>query len=239
MEELEAQDFVVFGVADLVLHVRDEMGIGHHDWAVKAWNDDERFWCKIVAVLKEHFSPYGDLSAVELEDVQVNDSSQQEAHITFTTRWAAERAYINGKCWKDHNLKFMWLTPTSSSNATGSRERSLSSPKEPLDTDDHSEEKLGNSVDQEAIVSDGEHENSETKNGLELVKMEPSEDPQCTTGQVSSPKQSPGGNLLDAHEINFKVRFDILSKVSEEAFTNMIWFTINGYGNYKSLFLAV
>ncbi|XP_020226041.1 zinc finger CCCH domain-containing protein 41 [Cajanus cajan] len=148
-----------------------------------------------VAVLKEHFSPYGELSTVELEDVQVNDSSQQEAHLTFTTRWAAEKAFTNGKCWKDQNLKFMWLTPSSSSNATGSRERSLSAPKEPLDSDDHSEEKLGSSVNQEAIVSDGEHKNSETNNGLELMEMEPSEDPQCTTRQVSSPKQSPDGNV--------------------------------------------
>ncbi|TKY50463.1 Zinc finger CCCH domain-containing protein 41 [Spatholobus suberectus] len=149
-----------------------------------------------VVVLKEHFSPYGELSAVELEDVQVNDSNQQEAHITFTTRWAAERAFINGKCWKDHNLKFMWLIPTSSSNVTGSRERSLSAPTGPLDTDDHSEEKLGNNVNQEASVSDGEHKNSETKNGLELMEMEPrEEDPQCTTRHVSSAKQSPEGNV--------------------------------------------
>ncbi|XP_027357592.1 zinc finger CCCH domain-containing protein 41 [Abrus precatorius] len=140
-----------------------------------------------VAVLKEHFLPYGELSAVELEDVQVNDSSQQEAHITFATRRAAERAFINGKSWKEHNLKFMWL-----SNATGSRERSLSAPKEPLDTDDHSEEKLGNSVNQEAIS--GEHKNSETQNGLEPMEMDPCEDPQCTPRQVASDKQSPEGN---------------------------------------------
>lgn len=149
-----------------------------------------------VAVLKEHFTQFGELSAVELEDVQVNDSTQQEAHITFTTRWTAEKAFINGKSWKEHNLKFIWLTPTSSSNAIGSRERSLSAPKEPLDSDDHSEEKLENSVNQEVIVSDGEHENSETKNDLELKEMEPSEDPQCTTSQVSSsPRQSPEDNV--------------------------------------------
>lgn len=149
--------------------------------------------------MKEHFLPYGELSAVELEDVQVNDSSQQEARINFTTRRAAERAFINGKCWKDHNLKFMWLTPTNSSNATGSRERSLSAPpKEPLDTDDHSEEKLGNSVNpEETIVSDGEHKDSETKNGLELMETElgAGEDLQCTTSPVSSAKQSPEGNV--------------------------------------------
>ncbi|XP_061373486.1 zinc finger CCCH domain-containing protein 41 [Gastrolobium bilobum] len=148
-----------------------------------------------VAVLKEHFLPYGELSAVEVEHVQANDCSQEEAHITFTTRRAAERAFSDGKCWKDHNLKFMWLAPTNSSNATGSRERSLSAPKEPLDTEDHSEEKLENSVNQEAIVSDGELKHSETKNGLENMEIEPGEDLQSTPRQVSSAKQSPEGNV--------------------------------------------
>ncbi|KAK7316464.1 hypothetical protein VNO77_35520 [Canavalia gladiata] len=147
-----------------------------------------------VAVLKEHFSPYGELSAIELEHVQVNDSSQQEPHVTFTTRWAAEKAFSNGKCWKDHNLKFMWLTHTNASNATASRERLQPAPTESFDTDDRSEEKSGNSVNQEANVSSGEHKNSETENGLEPMEMEPREDPQCTTGQVSSGKESPEGN---------------------------------------------
>ncbi|KAG2399454.1 uncharacterized protein HKW66_Vig0080640 [Vigna angularis] len=108
-------------------------------------------------VLKKHFSPFGELSFVELEDVQINDNSQQEAHITFTTRWAAERAFIN-------------------------------------DLDDHSKEELGNSMDQEVIESDDENKNCETRNGLELVEMEPNEDPQSTT-KVSSPKQSLEGSV--------------------------------------------
>ncbi|KAK7271650.1 hypothetical protein RJT34_27727 [Clitoria ternatea] len=147
-----------------------------------------------VSVLKEHFFPYGEISAVELEDVQVNDSSEQEAHIIFTTRQAAERAFINGKCWKEQNLKFIWFTPNPS-NGMGSRERSQSAPKEPLDTDDHSDEKLGNSVNLEAITSGGEHKDSETKNGLELMETEESEDSQCTPRQVSPADQSPESNV--------------------------------------------
>lgn len=144
-----------------------------------------------VAALKEHFLPYGELSAVELEDVQVDDSSQQEARLNFTTRGAAEQAFIKGKCWKEHNLKFMWVTPTNSGNATIRRERSLSAPpREPLDTTDgNSEENLGNS--HEAIVSDNEHKDSETKNGSEFMKTEQDEDLQCPTSQESSAKQSP------------------------------------------------
>lgn len=150
-----------------------------------------------VTALKEHFCPYGELSSVELEDVQVNDSSQQEARLNFTTRGAAEQAFIKGKCWKDHNLRFMWMTPTNSGNATVSRERSLSvPPSEPLDTDSHSEEKLENSVNHhESIVPDGEHKDSETKNGLELMETEPGEDQHSTTCQVSSAKQSPERNV--------------------------------------------
>ncbi|KAK7266049.1 hypothetical protein RIF29_18688 [Crotalaria pallida] len=142
-----------------------------------------------VTVLKEHFLPYGELSAMELEDVQVDDSIQQEARITFTTRRAAERAFINGKCWKDQNLQFKWLTPSNSSNATGSSERSLSAPKEPSDTDDRSEEKCVSSLNQEAnvVISDGEHRSCETKHGVEHMEMEPGEDLQCA-------KKSPESN---------------------------------------------
>ncbi|KAF1859839.1 hypothetical protein Lal_00028022 [Lupinus albus] len=141
-----------------------------------------------VAVLKEHFLPYGELSAIELEDVQVNDSSQQEAHIIFTTRGAAERAFINGKCWKDHSLKFMWLTPCNSSNAAGSSEHSLSAPKELSDTDDHSEGKCVSSVNQGAnVVSGDEYRSYETKNCVEQMETEQGEDLHCA-------KQSPESN---------------------------------------------
>ncbi|KAI4348188.1 hypothetical protein L6164_008942 [Bauhinia variegata] len=97
-----------------------------------------------VDALKEHFLQYGDLSALEVENMGTNDSSQSEARITFTTRQAAERAFINGKCWKDHNLIFVWVNSSNPSNDTGSREHS-SPPKEPSDTDDHPERKLRNS----------------------------------------------------------------------------------------------
>lgn len=147
--------------------------------------------------MEEHFLPYGELSAVELEDVQVNDSSEQEARVNFTTRGAAEQAFTKGKCWKDHNLKFMWLTPANSGNTTVSRERSLSAPpSEPLDTTNgNSEEKSRNSANHEAIVSESEHKDSETKNGSENMKTEQDEDLQCATSQVSSAKQSPEDNV--------------------------------------------
>ncbi|XP_073119367.1 zinc finger CCCH domain-containing protein 41-like [Henckelia pumila] len=79
-----------------------------------------------VATLKEHFSTYGDLSSVELEESKLqknNDNSVQSdvsALIYFTTRRSAERAFLNGKCWQDHNLQFMWLAASNSGREGGS-----------------------------------------------------------------------------------------------------------------------
>ncbi|MED6207268.1 hypothetical protein PIB30_034172 [Stylosanthes scabra] len=146
-----------------------------------------------VAVLKEHFLPYGELSNVELEGSQ-NGGDQQEARIIFTTRRAAERAFINGKSWKDHNLKFMWVTPNNSSNASGSREHSPPAPKEPLENQQHPEEQLENSRNQESIVSDGDPKNSDINNSSEHMEMEQGEDElQGTPGQDSA-RQSPDDN---------------------------------------------
>ncbi|XP_054815094.1 zinc finger CCCH domain-containing protein 41 isoform X1 [Prosopis cineraria] len=169
-----------------------------------------------AAVLKEHFSPYGEISAVELEDVR-DHINQSEARISFTTRQAAERAFINGKSWKEHSLKFMWLTPSNSSS-----DRKVSNSKEPVDTDDHPEEK--DQVMQETNISgdkepsdsgvksclehtddhpedyvmaeastseDEEPSNSGTKNSSEHT--ETGEDRQCS--QTSSAEQSPEGNV--------------------------------------------
>ncbi|KAF8399749.1 hypothetical protein HHK36_015620 [Tetracentron sinense] len=91
-----------------------------------------------VAVLKEHFSPYNDLSTVEVEVPETHTvtagseaSENCSAHITFISRRSAERAFLNGKCWQGHTLQFMWLTTSSNSSSDhGGRENSLThSPK--------------------------------------------------------------------------------------------------------------
>jgi len=74
--------------------------------------------------LKDHFSRYGVISSVVLEDPEHNEneglmpSENCSACITFATRHSAERAYQTGKCWEGHNLQFKWLmvTPNSSSD---------------------------------------------------------------------------------------------------------------------------
>ncbi|CAN7044905.1 hypothetical protein BRARA_B03308 [Brassica rapa] len=72
-----------------------------------------------VAVLKEHFSSYGEVSKVELEDNASADSGkdQDETHnkslaacVTFVKRSAAEKAFANAKSWQEHTLQLVWVT---------------------------------------------------------------------------------------------------------------------------------
>ncbi|GMH24887.1 hypothetical protein Nepgr_026730 [Nepenthes gracilis] len=90
-----------------------------------------------VCTLRDHFSSYGDLSNVELEDAEVQDSHPQvdapetaknySARVSFTTHSAAERAFMNGNSWNGHNLQFTWITSNSS---TGERD-TVPTPKGP------------------------------------------------------------------------------------------------------------
>lgn len=131
-----------------------------------------------VATLKEYFSSYGDLSAVELEDepsdydgVGSETLKNCSACVTFTTRRSAERAFLNGKCWQGKNLKFVWLTSSTFSNEPGSGQNS-STPNCLVDTD-QSVEKLACSDSQEASASgNGEPENSEINNGTSPIELQ-------------------------------------------------------------------
>ncbi|TYG44172.1 hypothetical protein ES288_D11G076900v1 [Gossypium darwinii] len=126
-----------------------------------------------VNVLK-HFSQYGDLFSVELEDVENEDVMVSEtlndcsAHITYSTCRSAEKAYANSKCWQGHNLQFSWLISSNSINDPISKETSPA-PKEPLEANDNqTEEKLACSISQEEVASDdGESKNSDVKSFVE------------------------------------------------------------------------
>lgn len=151
--------------------------------------------------MKEHFSPYGDLSNVELEDAEACDSSSESetlkdfsARITFTTRRTAEKAFINGKCWQGHNLKFTWLASSAPSNDRSGKESSPSTPKGwSLDGDGEPGEKPTSIGSQEAASSGtGEVGNQETKSGAE--HMELSENSQPNLSPTSSKKESPKGD---------------------------------------------
>ncbi|XP_076942595.1 zinc finger CCCH domain-containing protein 41-like [Bidens hawaiensis] len=68
-----------------------------------------------VVALKEHFSQFGDLSKVELDDLEPADSKndtgnvKSSACVYFTNRHSAEKAFSNGKSWNGHNLQLSWL----------------------------------------------------------------------------------------------------------------------------------
>ncbi|KAG6720011.1 hypothetical protein I3842_03G037100 [Carya illinoinensis] len=146
------------------------------------------------AVLKEHFSSYGDISNVELEDLEASESDASKncsACITFTTRRSAERAFVNGKCWQGHNLKFMWLT---SSNSSGVRENSPSIRKGHSEPDDQSQEQVSGIIPEEVSASEnGESENPVRKSGIEHTEMD--EDSQPSASPRSGEKESTKANV--------------------------------------------
>ncbi|XP_010554054.1 PREDICTED: zinc finger CCCH domain-containing protein 41-like [Tarenaya hassleriana] len=73
-----------------------------------------------VDVLKEHFSAFGEISKVDIEDEGPSDgggakekdtsNKNREIHVTFSKRSAAENAFANGKCWKGNVLQLVWVT---------------------------------------------------------------------------------------------------------------------------------
>ncbi|KAH1038638.1 hypothetical protein J1N35_040381 [Gossypium stocksii] len=152
-----------------------------------------------VDVLKEHFLQYGDLSAVEIEDVENENDMGSEAMnncsivITYGTRRSAERAYVNGKCWQGNNLQFTWLTSSNSSNDPSSKETSSSTPKGTLEADVQTEGELECSVSPEVIASgDKESKNSEGESFVENMALP--EVSEHSSSPSSCMKESPKGD---------------------------------------------
>ncbi|KAF5457280.1 hypothetical protein F2P56_021393 [Juglans regia] len=145
------------------------------------------------AVLKEHFSSYGDISNLELEDQQAGESEASKncsGRITFTTRRSAERAFGEGKCWQGHTLEFMWLT---SSNSAGGRENSPSIHKG--HSDGQTPEKIEGITPEEVSASEnGEPENSVRESGVEPGELG-DDDSQPSASTKSSEKASPEGDV--------------------------------------------
>ncbi|KAF5740402.1 zinc finger CCCH domain-containing protein 41 [Tripterygium wilfordii] len=153
-----------------------------------------------VAVLKEHFSSYGHLSMVELEDVEALDSSDSSgtnkncsACITFKTRHSAELAYLNGKCWQGHTMQFMWLTSCNSSRDPTGREKSPLAPKFHADYNSNPAEKLVSTVSLEATASGNEEtDNSGGRDGVPTMASQ--EVSQPSPKAISSGEESPKGD---------------------------------------------
>lgn len=77
---------------------------------------------KLVAALRDHFSLFGQISDVEIEELgeghcqnAPNDFEVMRncsARVSFATRHSAERAFVNENSWHGHNLHFLWATPS-------------------------------------------------------------------------------------------------------------------------------
>ena len=150
--------------------------------------------------MKEHFLQYDDLFSVELEDVENEDDDigsetlkNCSAIIIYSTSHLAERAYVNGKCWQGNNLQFTWLTSSNSSDDPSSKETSSSTPKEPLEADVQTDEKLACRVSLYVCASDnGETQNSDGERFVE--HMELAEVSEHSPSPTSSVKESPKGD---------------------------------------------
>ncbi|KAJ1270719.1 hypothetical protein BS78_06G073500 [Paspalum vaginatum] len=75
------------------------------------------------SILADHFSSFGELSSVVLEDTEAHNhdatlkpSLSCSACVTYTTRQSAEKAFVGGRSCNGHALRFMWLTASPGSN---------------------------------------------------------------------------------------------------------------------------
>ncbi|CAH1420628.1 unnamed protein product [Lactuca virosa] len=129
-----------------------------------------------VSVLKEHFSAYGDFSKVQLD--LDDDIIKTCARIYFTSRHAAEKAFLNGKKWKAHNLHFTWLI---NSNSTTCKHHNSDSSNQPtsvvleIPKTDYSQKLLLSSssgdgeLDKREIVKEPEQEEEEEEESNQSV----------------------------------------------------------------------
>ncbi|PWA94713.1 Nucleotide-binding, alpha-beta plait [Artemisia annua] len=127
-----------------------------------------------VSKLKEHFSPYGDLSKVQLDDVETIEgdadpkTSKVSACIYFTTRHAAEKAFLSSKSWKGHNLKFVWLNLSNTKKDRVTKETSSPTSNGSSVSSTDPGVKTSKNISQEQCISgDGEFEKT---GGSEVVK---------------------------------------------------------------------
>ena len=154
--------------------------------------------------MREHFSPYGEISNVELEDVDTCNSGIESelskdcsACVSFITRRSAERAFTAGKCWQGHDLKFVWLTSSTPRSDPSGIENSPSTYKGSLlDANVMPEEAPIGS--QEVAVPTGSQEvalseNVKPEDQEKRSAVEDMEDTEQSPNPTSEKKESNGG----------------------------------------------
>ncbi|CAN0924499.1 Zinc finger CCCH domain-containing protein 41 [Linum grandiflorum] len=100
-----------------------------------------------VATLKDHFSTFGEVTSVEIDDAKPCDSDDDtlktskpcSANVTFATRRSAEKAFMNGRSWQEHDLELVWI------NQPGGKTNTLAVPTEKvIKVDSEDASALGN-----------------------------------------------------------------------------------------------
>ncbi|KAL2552443.1 Zinc finger CCCH domain-containing protein 41 [Forsythia ovata] len=172
-----------------------------------------------VAALEEYFSSYGDLSSVELEESQPQETSNASlpscvaARVSFTTRHSAEKAFLNGKCWQGHNLQFMWITSSNSRKNIGGAGNSPAPPDRPSDAnvqssgEDNSSKNIGGSGDcaassdrpSDANVQSSGEDNIGGSGDCEASSDRPSDANVQSSGEDNSSKNIGGSGDCDAN----------------------------------------
>lgn len=59
--------------------------------------------------MKEHFSSFGEVASLEVDEKETENETESEARVTYTTHEAAEKAYFSGTSLRGHNLTFKWV----------------------------------------------------------------------------------------------------------------------------------
>ncbi|KAL2926893.1 Zinc finger CCCH domain-containing protein 41 [Bienertia sinuspersici] len=130
-----------------------------------------------VVALRDHFSPYGIVSNVDIEDSNEEESPEGHinaeamkncsARVSFATRHAAERAFLNGKSWQGYNLQFSWVTSSIPSTSRSSGESS-SALKGIINAEVQSKDKTKHDNDSQSVLGHKECKFSPCKSSNEL-----------------------------------------------------------------------
>uniref|UniRef100_A0A2P2M2H3 Rrm/rnp domain n=2 Tax=Rhizophora mucronata TaxID=61149 RepID=A0A2P2M2H3_RHIMU len=163
-----------------------------------------------TTALKEYFSSYGELSSVELEDVEPIDDGADEsemfrncsARVTYTTRHSAEKAFVNGKCWQGNNMQFVWVISGSSIKDPGARENSPPTPKSLLNAEVQPDaESIHTDSKEASVAGDRDPESVERNKGDNHMEYhEVSESCAPSVSCEKSPKAEPSPSRFSGEE---------------------------------------
>uniref|UniRef100_A0A2P2M2E8 Rrm/rnp domain n=1 Tax=Rhizophora mucronata TaxID=61149 RepID=A0A2P2M2E8_RHIMU len=163
-----------------------------------------------TTALKDYFSSYGEVSSVELEDVELSDGGGDEsemfrncsARVTYKTHISAGRAYVEGKCWEGNNMQFVWVISGSSIKDPGARENSPPTPKSLLNAEVQPDaESIHTDSKEASVAGDRDPESVERNKGDNHMEYhEVSESCAPSVSCEKSPKAEPSPSRFSGEE---------------------------------------